>query len=107
MLLTHLKGDLGRDAGQGLARTSEDPIPLSGGGKLRTLRDAGSFIAKLPKAEHDAPEWLAAIEALMFVVEHGGDSMLPRIGIIRALYRDGKPMPAPRKKPAKKYRIVR
>jgi hypothetical protein len=25
------------------------PIPLPGGGVLRTLRDAGNFIAKLPK----------------------------------------------------------
>jgi hypothetical protein len=43
----------------------------------------------LPKREHDAPAWLAAIQALMLVVEHGGDTMLPRIGIMRALYPDG------------------
>jgi hypothetical protein len=36
------------------------------------LRDAGNYIAKLPKREHDAPAWRAAIEALMLVVEHGG-----------------------------------
>jgi hypothetical protein len=34
--------------------TFADPIPLSDGGELRTLRDAGNFIAKLPKREHDA-----------------------------------------------------
>jgi hypothetical protein len=50
------------------------------------LRDAGNYIAKLPKAEHDAPEWETAIRALMLVVKHGGDTMLPRIGIIRALH---------------------
>ena len=27
---------------------------------LVTLRDAALFITKLPKAEHEAPEWLAA-----------------------------------------------
>jgi hypothetical protein len=32
-----------------------------------TLRDAGNFIAKLPKREHDAPAWRAAIEALILV----------------------------------------
>jgi hypothetical protein len=65
---------------KGWSRTFFDPLPLPGGGELRTLRDAGNYIAKLPKREHDAPAWRAAIEALMLVVEHGGDTMLPRIG---------------------------
>jgi hypothetical protein len=34
--------------------TFADPIPQSDGGEPRTLRDAGNFIAKLPKCEHDA-----------------------------------------------------
>jgi hypothetical protein len=67
-------------------RTFDDPIPLPGGSELRTLRDAGNFIAGLPKREHDTPAWRAAIQALMTVAEHGGDTMLPRIGIMRALY---------------------
>jgi hypothetical protein len=72
-----------READQGLMpdkgwhRTFDDPIPLSDGGELRTLRDAGNYIAKLPKREQDAPARLAAIQALMLVVEHGGDTMLP------------------------------
>ena len=33
--------------------------------------------------------WRCAIEALMLVVEHGGDAMLPRIGIMPALYPSG------------------
>jgi hypothetical protein len=70
---------------KGWHRTFDDPIPLSGGGDLRTLRDAGNYISKLPEREHDAPAWLAAIRALMLVAEHGGDTMLPRIGIMRAL----------------------
>jgi hypothetical protein len=40
------------------------------------------------------------------VVEHGGDTMLPRVGIKRALY-SGETTPTPRKKRMKKYRIVR
>jgi hypothetical protein len=43
----------------------------------------------------------------MLVVEHGGDIMLPRIGIMRALRRHGQPEPTPRKKRAKKNRIIR
>ena len=42
----------------------------------------------------------------MPVAEHGGDAMLPRIGITRALYPE-EMAPTPRKKPARKYRIVR
>ena len=92
---------------RGWDRTFDDPIPLPDGRELRTLRDAGNYIAKLPKAEHDAPEWETAIRALMLVVEHGGDIMLPRIGIMRALRRHGQPEPTPRKKRAKKNRIIR
>ncbi len=38
------------------------------GEKLVTLRDAALYITKLSKAEHDAAEWQAAMEALMLVV---------------------------------------
>jgi hypothetical protein len=65
------------------------PSPCPDGGDLRTLRDAGDFIAGLPKREHDTFAWRAAIQALMLVAEHGGDTMLPRIGIMRALYPGG------------------
>jgi hypothetical protein len=50
----------------------EDPIPLPNGRWLLTLRDAASYITKLPKAEHSAPEWQAAMEALILVAETGG-----------------------------------
>jgi hypothetical protein len=52
-----------------------------------TLRDAGTYITKLPKAEHDAIEWQDAMEALLPVVELGGPTMFARIGIMRALNR--------------------
>jgi hypothetical protein len=37
---------------------------------LRTLRDAADHITHLPKAEHDAPEWQASIQALILVAEY-------------------------------------
>ena len=46
---------------------SEEPIPPPNGGELVTLKDAGTYITKLPKAEHDAPEWQTAMEALILV----------------------------------------
>ena len=65
----------------------EDPVPLPGGRLLLTLRDAADYIMKLPKAEDSAPEWQAAMEALILVAENGGPTMLARIGVMRALNR--------------------
>jgi cob(I)alamin adenosyltransferase len=48
---------------------------------------AGNFITKLPKAEHEAAEWQAAMESLVLVVEPGGPTMFAHIGIMRALNR--------------------
>jgi len=68
----------------------------------------GRYITKLPRAEHEAAEWLAAMEALILVATSGGPTMFARIGIMRALNR-GKPDPAmvPRRKGAMTHRIVR
>jgi len=90
------------------SRKFEDPIPLPRGRQLVTLRDAAEFITKLPKAEHDAPEWRTAVETLMLVAERGGPTMLARIGVMQALNRHKpKATPAPRRKRAKAYRILK
>jgi hypothetical protein len=72
---------------RGWERKFEDPIALPDGRTLATLRDAATFITALPKKEAALPEWQAAIEALMLVVEHGGPTMFARIGVTRALNR--------------------
>jgi hypothetical protein len=64
-----------------------DPILLPGRKPLVTLRDAAEYITELPKAEHDADEWQAAMQALLLVAEHDGPPMFARIGIMRALNR--------------------
>ncbi|SHG54636.1 hypothetical protein [Bradyrhizobium erythrophlei] len=64
-----------------------DPLELPKGKRLVTLRDAATYIMKLPKAEHDAAEWQAAMEALLLVAESGGPTMFARIGVMRALNR--------------------
>jgi hypothetical protein len=61
---------------------------LPRGRRLVTLQDAGNYITKLPKAEHAAPEWQDAMQALMLVATRGGPTMLARIGVMRALHRD-------------------
>jgi hypothetical protein len=52
-----------------------------------TLEEAGKFITKLPKPEHDAEEWQTAMEAVLLVAEGDGPTMLARIGVMRALNR--------------------
>ena len=76
--------------------------------ELVTLRDAGEYIAALPKREHAASQWQAAMEALMLVVERGGPTMFARIGMMRALNR-GKPNLElePSRKRARADRIAR
>ena len=61
---------------------------LPSGKKLITLRDAAEYITELPKAEHDTPEWQAAMEALLLVAENSGPPMFARIGVMRALNRN-------------------
>ena len=50
-------------------------------------RDAALVITKLPKAEHDADEWRAGMQALLLVADHDGPTMFARIGVKRALQR--------------------
>jgi hypothetical protein len=70
-----------------LLHTFAEPIELPKGKKPITLRDAALYITKLPKAEHDAEERQAAMQALLLVAEHDGPTMFARIGVMRALNR--------------------
>jgi hypothetical protein len=71
----------------GWSRKFDEPIPLAKRRQLVTLKDAGTYITKLPKAEHMAAEWQAAMEALILVATLGGPTMFARIGIMQALNR--------------------
>jgi hypothetical protein len=70
----------------GWSRKFDEPIPLPNGRQLVTLKDAGTYITKLPKSEHVAPAWQDAMQALILVAR-GGPTMLARIGVMRALHR--------------------
>jgi hypothetical protein len=78
------------------------------GGELRTLRDAGVYILELPPAEAEREHWQIAMEFLISAAEKGGIVMMARIAMLRAL-NAGKPDAeiTPRRKRAKRYRIVR
>lgn len=88
------------------SRQFDEPIEVSGG-KLVTLLDAGRFIANLPAPAQQRPEWQAAAEALMLVVDRNGPTMLARIGIMLAINQGKQIEPRPRERAVKKYRIIR
>jgi hypothetical protein len=66
-------------SGRGWKRRFDEPIPLPRSRQLVTLQDAGKYITKLPKAEHEAAEWLAAMEALILVATSGGPISSPAL----------------------------
>ena len=104
--MSNLPGALGGQTGW--SRHFFDPIPTGAGGELRTLRDAGVYILALPPAEAEREHWQIAMEFLISAAEKGGIVMMARIAMLRALNRGAPdPAPAPRRKRAKRYRIVR
>jgi hypothetical protein len=86
----------------------DEPIALANGKPLRTLRDAGNYVAARSKKETALPHWQLAAQCLLAAVEKGaGLVLMARIAVVRAL-NTGEPQPTPaqRKKPAKKYKVV-
>jgi hypothetical protein len=69
--------------GAGWSREFYDPIPVARGRQLVTLKDAGTYITELPKAEQKLAEWQTAMQALLLVVEQNGPTMFARIGVMR------------------------
>ena len=67
------------------SRAFDDPISLPGRRELVTLRDAGSYIAALPRAKQESPEWQIAAEALIMAAEDRGPLMHAHVGMMRAL----------------------
>jgi hypothetical protein len=63
----------------------DEPIALSGGRKLVSLRDAATYMLALsPKP---TAGMASRAEALLLVVEFGGPAMFARIGVMRVLNR--------------------
>jgi hypothetical protein len=57
----------------GWGRRFDEPIQ-AGKRELVTLRDAGEFIAALPKAQHHRPEWQLAMSMLLQAAEAAASS---------------------------------
>ena len=67
----------------------EEPIRLSGGGRLTTLQQAADYIMKLPEESQQRECWQIAVENLIQAAEAGGGwLMFARIGMMQALNGD-------------------
>jgi len=85
----------------------DEPIAFDKGKALRTLRDAANHFIALPASESTLEHWQTAMACLLSAAEKSGLVMMARIAMVRALQaREPEPAPAPRKRLAKKYRIV-
>jgi hypothetical protein len=84
------------------------PIVRDDGRELVSLHDAGQCVTALPKKEQNKPHWQTAARELMMAAERGGIVMMAWIAMRQALAA-GKPTPSaePRKKAAKKFRVIR
>ncbi|WP_407179409.1 hypothetical protein [Bradyrhizobium sp. STM 3562] len=86
----------------------DQPIRLANRKLLRTLRDAGEYAAVLPTKEAALERWQLPARCLLAAAEGKGLVMMARIAMLQALTAEqAETALTPRKKPAKKYRIIR
>jgi hypothetical protein len=83
----------------------EEPIALPDGRELITLHDAPRSSPSCRSASTTRRNG-SGHRGAHAGGQHGGPAMRAQIGMMRALFRDEKPVPTRREKPAKKYRIV-
>jgi hypothetical protein len=66
----------------------DEPIALTKGKSLRTLRDAANHIIALRALESTQEHWQTARGCLLSAAEEGGLVMMARIAMVRALHAD-------------------
>jgi hypothetical protein len=72
----------------GWRRRFDEPIPLPGGGKLFTLKQAIAWLAKeVPQSEHKMKEVQTAAHCVTEAAENGGPMQFARIGMMQAINR--------------------
>lgn len=92
---------------KGWSRRFFEPIELRDGGELKTLRDAGHYIASLPKKESEQQHWQTAARELLMSAERGGIIQLADWAMRAALWHGIEVKKEPRRKRVKRYRVLR
>src|SRR5262249_21139301 len=86
----------------------DEPIALANGKSLRTLRDAGDYVAALSKKEANLSHWQVAASCLLSASDKGGGLVvMARIAMVRALQASEPKRRRPqRRRQSKRYRVV-
>ena len=69
-------------------RRFDEPILLPDGRLLRTLFDAGQYVAKLPKTRYELLEWQKATSLLLMAAEGRAPVMFANVALFGALTAD-------------------
>lgn len=79
-------------------------LPIPG---LSTLRDAATYVTKLPKSEQSKPHWQFAVEMLLRASGNDAWIIFARMAMLKAM-NFGKPerVKEPRRKAVKAYRVI-
>ena len=88
-------------AGPDWSREFDDPIELPNGHTLRTLHEAGHYVAALPKALQERFEWRSAAGTLIQAAQGERAVKFAQIAMLKALHAP-EPARERRRKPAKK-----
>lgn len=86
-----------------------DPVPLPGGGQLRTLREAGEYITRLAPEIQALTRWQTAMHVLIQAADHDGPLIFAQWGMTQALSNRGPVYHSPSKDPKwrNNYKLVR
>jgi hypothetical protein len=72
----------------GWLRRFDEPIPLPDSRKLRTLKEAITYLAKeIPKKEHGLKSVQAAAYCVIEAAENDGPMVFARMGVMKAIHR--------------------
>nr|WP_249805770.1 hypothetical protein [Bradyrhizobium sp. 76] len=78
------------------------------GRELVTLEDAGHYVAAMPAAQQRHAHWQTAAEFLLLVAERGGDLLMARTDMMRALNHGILvSIVEPRRKRSRNYTLIR
>lgn len=88
-----------------------EPIELPSGKRLETLSDARAYILELPEAKQASTKWQTAVGELLKAANPPGNGPwidFARMAMMQALHHGEPPrLPEPRRKAAKKYRLIK
>ena len=83
----------------------DEPIRLSTGKAMHTLRDAAEYLNALPRTETQQRHWQNAMACLLAAAERRGPVKIARVAMVKALA-IGKAPPSERLRAPRRFRVT-